>query len=121
MTSSDFRPAGLEQIGRSVINILWRFSVRWVCWCILGTATWAAAADRPVIFPEPQEVTRRQDDFPVDEQVPVLVPESAKANDVTLARQLIAELSDRYGVSLRMASVPALPRGRFILMGSASN
>jgi hypothetical protein len=95
--------------------------VRWVYWCILGTATWAAAADRPVIFPEPQEVTLRQDDFPVDEQVPVLVPESARANDVALARQLIAELSDRYGVPLRMRAGSMLPRGRFILMGSASN
>jgi hypothetical protein len=32
----------------------------------------SAAADRPVIFPEPQEVTLREDGFPVDEQVPVL-------------------------------------------------
>jgi hypothetical protein len=87
----------------------------------LGTAAWAAAADRPLIFPEPQKVIVRQNGFPVDEQVPVVVPESATTADVALARQLIAELSDRYGVALRMSAVPGLPRGRFILMGSASN
>jgi hypothetical protein len=49
--------------------------------------------------------------FPWTSRSRFCFPESAKANDVALARQLIAELSDRYGVSLRMASVPALPRG----------
>ena len=95
--------------------------MRWVYLCILATATWAAAADRPLIFPEPQKATLRQDSFPVDEQVPVVVPPSASAGDLSLARQLIAELSDRYGVALHMEAVATLPRGRFILMGSAAN
>ena len=59
--------------------------MRWVCWCILGTAVWAAAADRPLIFPEPQKLTLRQDGFAVDEQVPVVIPESASAGDLSLA------------------------------------
>ncbi|HYM07773.1 MAG TPA: hypothetical protein VEU11_14555 [Terriglobales bacterium] len=67
----------------------------------LGTATIAGGAERPLIFPEPQKITVHQDGFLVDEQVPVVVPESASAGDVALARQLIAELSDRYGVPLR--------------------
>ena len=95
--------------------------MRWVCWCILGAATMAAAAERPLIFPEPQKMTVLPNGFPVDEQVPVLVPESAGADDVSLARQLIAELSDRYRVPLHIQAVSSLPRGRFILLGSASN
>ena len=34
------------------------------------------------VFPEPQKMTLRQDGFAVDEQVPVLVPESASAGDL---------------------------------------
>ena len=95
--------------------------MRWLYWCFLGTATWAAAAERPLIFPQPQQMTLRQDGFLVDEQVPIVVPENAGAGDLALARQLIAELSDRYGMALHMTAVPALPHRRFILLGAASN
>ena len=91
--------------------------MRWVFWYILGTATWAAAADRPLIFPEPQKLTLREDGFAVDEQVPVVIPESASAGDLSLAHQLIAELSDRYGLPLHMSAARVLPPGRFILIG----
>ncbi len=95
--------------------------MHWFHWCLLGAATLASAAERPPIFPEPQKMTVGSASFAVDEQVPILVPENAGAHDVGLARQLIADLNDRYGMPLRAAAVRTLPRGRFILMGSASN
>ncbi len=95
--------------------------MRWLHWCLLGAATLACAAERPLVFPQPQKMMVISGSFAVDEQVPILVPENAGAGDLALARQLIAEMSDRYGMPLRTAAVRSLPRGRYILMGSASN
>ena len=95
--------------------------MRWLYSCLLGAATLACAADRPLIFPEPQKMTAGSGNLALNEQVPILLPQNAVAGDLALARQLIADLSDRYGMPLRTSAVRTLPRGRYILMGSASN
>jgi hypothetical protein len=98
--------------------------VHWAYWaysCLVAAVGLAPAAARPLVFPEPQKIAVREGRFAVDEKVPVLLPEHATPADTALARQLVAELSDRYGVGLKIETCSTLPAGRFILMGTAAN
>jgi len=76
----------------------------------------------PVIFPIPQQMQFTADTFYVDETVSILVPENAEEKDISLARFLTAELSDKYGLAVKTESVAEIPlKGNFILMGSLKN
>ena len=82
----------------------------------------APAARRPLIFPIPQKMETLENHFQLDETVVILVPETRPESDMMLARLLAAELSDRYGLGLRIEPVSSLPPAkRFILMGSIAN
>ena len=59
--------------------------------------------------------------FSVEEGVPILIATTASPADLSVARELAAEFSDRYRVALRLERSATLPSGRFILMGTASN
>ena len=81
-----------------------------------------AAAAAPGIFPPPREVELAGQGLAVTEAVPVLLPENASAQDVALARFLVAEFAEKRGVALRTRRARALPRqGPFILAGPLSN
>jgi len=79
------------------------------------------AEDRPLIFPEPQKITVLPSVLALDDSVPVLIPEHASTADLALARQLIADLSDLFGVGLRMKAATTLPARPYILMGAGTN
>ena len=82
----------------------------------------AAVAEPPLIFPLPQQVELGEGSFILDESVPILLPQNATDADVALSRFLVRELSDKYGVALRIVRVFQLPhKGKFILMGSIDN
>ena len=96
--------------------------MRFFLWCLCGMAVVAGAAERTPIFPEPQKLTILAGSFAVDDRVSVLVPEPASPADLALARAVIAEFSDRYGVAVRMVAGGTIPAaGRFILMGTATS
>ncbi len=77
---------------------------------------------QPLIFPEPREAELRNECFPLDSSVPVLIPRETPGDDLFLAQFLQRELSEKYGVALEIRRVSNLPvGGRFILMGSAAN
>lgn len=79
-------------------------------------------ADTPIIFPLPQEIETLSAHFPLDESVRIVLPEQASANDLFLARSLMAELSDRFGLALKLERASRLPDGkRVILMGGITN
>jgi hypothetical protein len=79
------------------------------------------AAERPLVFPMPQAITVTGSDFLLTESVPIVTPDPARPADLALARELAAELSDRYGMALRIVRVASLPAGPFLLMGDLSN
>lgn len=80
------------------------------------------AAPAPPVFPVPRHIELRGEALRLDASVPILVPERPSPDDLFLARFLIAELSDRYGLALNTRMAAALPRrGPFILIGSLSN
>lgn len=76
------------------------------------------AAERPLIFPSPQKIQLTNEEFILDETISIIVPHGMNENDLFLARFLVRELSDRYGIALRIKQMDMLPEsGRFILMG----
>ncbi len=74
------------------------------------------------IFPQPQEISSSGSDFALDNQVRVVVPADASEQDLLLAGMLVNELSDRFGLFLKIERVKNLSAGkRVILMGSIEN
>ena len=74
------------------------------------------------IFPQPQEISSSGSDFVLDNQIRVVVPSGASEEDLLLAGLLVNELSDRFGLHLKIERVKSLSAGkRAILMGSMEN
>jgi hypothetical protein len=92
------------------------------CAAMLLISQSIGATDKPVIFPIPQQMTMNIETFAVDETVSILVPENTSEQDMSLARDLVRELSDKYGIALRIRSVSEIPdTGRFFIMGNLNN
>lgn len=87
---------------------------------LVALKTWAQ--ERPLIFPIPQDLQVTQETFVMDETVSVLLPQNAGEKDFFLARFLIRELSDKYGIALKIETRPDIPADRkVVVMGSVSN
>ena len=67
-----------------------------------------ARADHPLIFPIPQELRRTGHDFRLTGGVRVLVSDEPTESDRRLAKALVRELSDCYGVALETESASHL-------------
>jgi len=80
------------------------------------------AAEQPLIFPIPQLLKVTQEAFIVDESISILVPPAASEPDINLAKALVRELSDKYGVAVKIKTTTEVPRtGRSVIMGSLNN
>ncbi|MEO5650769.1 MAG: beta-N-acetylhexosaminidase [Ginsengibacter sp.] len=80
------------------------------------------AAAKPLIFPIPQQMQFTQGNFVLDESVLVILPQKANEKDVSLAHFLINELSDKYGLALKMERRPDIPKDRkVVVMGTIDN
>jgi len=80
------------------------------------------APDPVGIFPRPHEMAESPGHFFLNEETTIMLPRSASDNDLSLARFLIEELSDWYGIQPRLRHEDTLPEGDpFILIGSISN
>jgi|WetSurMetagenome_2_1015567.scaffolds.fasta_scaffold01323_5 hypothetical protein len=89
---------------------------------ILSFSTDIMAGEIPLIFPIPQQLQINQDKFIVDESISILVPVDASSQDISLARFLVRELSDKYGVALKITTSAIIPKnGKAVLMGTTSN
>ena len=78
--------------------------------------------DIPLIFPLPQEQKVTTDSFKMDETISVIVPENASEQDISLARNLVRELSDKYGIALKIITANSVTgKGRKVLMGTIKN
>ena len=80
------------------------------------------AVEKTLIFPIPRQIELATEVFALDESISIVVPQSMSEKDVFLARFLIRELSDKYGIAIKMESRAAIPEGRkVIVMGSVDN
>jgi hypothetical protein len=80
------------------------------------------AAAEPLIFPYPQQITVTNQSFAVNETVSIVVPENASEKDISLARFLIAELSDKYGIAVKIDIRSDIPKDKkTFVMGTINN
>ena len=79
--------------------------------------------EKAIIFPIPQEIEEYGERFKLDEDVSILIPQNPSENDLDLARALVRELSDKYGIALKIRHVSEISNnnGRYILMGVVDN
>lgn len=81
-----------------------------------------SANEKTLIFPVPQQMKLTADMFALDESISIIVPAAAGKNDLFLARYLVRELSDRYGLAVRIEPLSQIPSGRkVIIMGKFDN
>jgi hypothetical protein len=77
---------------------------------------------KALIFPIPREIEKNDETFELDENVMILVPQHASDDDLHLAQALVRELSDKYGIALKIRHVSDIPaEGRYIIMGVIDN
>jgi hypothetical protein len=80
------------------------------------------ASDKILIFPVPQQMQITAEVFIPDETMSVIVPEKMSSNDIFLARFLVRELSDKYGIAIQIESRNDIPEDRkVIVMGRFDN
>ena len=80
------------------------------------------AIEKPLIFPIPQELQKTDGIFAIDETISIIVPENASGQDLSLARFLVRELSDKYSVAVQIRTPGTAPaNGKTVLMGSIKN
>ena len=79
-------------------------------------------AEKTLIFPIPQQMELTNDVFVLDESVSIIVPLDMSEKDVFLARFLVRELSDKYGIAVKIESSENIPDGRkVVVMGAVDN
>ncbi len=80
------------------------------------------AAGKILIFPIPQQMELTGEEFLLDESISIIVPQESSENDIFLARFLVRELSDKYGIAVKIEPAATIPGGRkVVVMGSAHN
>ena len=78
--------------------------------------------ERPLIFPIPQHMEVNKDVFNLDETVTIVIPPNATGKDISLANFLVRELSDKYGMALKIETLSEIPKtGKVVVMGTSDN
>ncbi|MDP3003411.1 MAG: glycoside hydrolase family 20 zincin-like fold domain-containing protein [Bacteroidales bacterium] len=101
---------------RIVIILLTIFSSLFIC------PNKIKAIDKTLIFPIPQQIQITSNIFLLDETMSIIVPQNMTKNDIFLARFLVRELSDKYGIAVKIESRTDIPQGRkVVVMGKFDN
>ncbi len=80
------------------------------------------AVERPLIFPIPQHTEVTNEHFILDESVSIIVPPNANKKDISLANFLVRELSDKYGLALKIETLADIPKNKkVVVMGTINN
>jgi len=75
-----------------------------------------------MIFPLPKDIQVRNGIFKLDESVFILTPRKPNPDDEFISGLLMAELSDKYGLPVKIVGKQSVPENeRFILAGDISN
>ena len=89
----------------------------------MSNNTGICGQEKTLIFPIPQELEKNGERFVLNEEVLILIPQHATESDLILARFLVREFSDKYGIALNIKHVSNIPDddGRYIIMGVIDN
>src|SRR5437763_10385956 len=75
-----------------------------------------------LIFPVPRQITYSGNAFVLDEQVTIAVPDQPSSEDLFLARIIVDELGDRFGIHLKTEHLTNLDgERRTIVIGAITN
>ena len=89
---------------------------------LLFCCTRISAKENPLIFPIPQQLQLTNESFVLDESIIIAIPKNATEKDVALAKLLVKELSNKYGIALKIESTDQIPAERkVVLMGTLNN
>ena len=90
------------------------------CLCLCSTKV--IAFEKPLIFPIPQHLEVSNETFILDETVSIIIPQNANEKDISLANFLVRDLSDKYGVALKIETLADIPKnGKVIVMGTINS
>ena len=90
--------------------------------CLLSACFQSRAFGQVRVYPEPQQLEVLDTGFLLDHQAVIVLPLKASENDSSLARFLMTELADRYGLAIKAERFAKLSTDRHaILMGSIAN
>ena len=90
--------------------------------CMCLCSMWVMAFEKPLIFPVPQHMEVSNEVFILDESVSIVISQHASEKDILLANFLVRELSDKYGVALKIETLADIPKNRkLMIMGTADN
>jgi hypothetical protein len=93
-----------------------------ICALVLMSSARVMADEKTPIFPIPQQLELTGDEFVLDESISIIVPEERSDEDIFLARFLVRELSDKYGIAVRIETGTDIPEDRkVVVMGSIEN
>lgn len=92
-------------------------------WHLLLASSVVNGQQKALIFPLPQQLEETGEWFILNEQTRVLIPQHASESDLMLARSLVREFSDKYGIALRIEHVSVIPEDgtNHIIMGEIEN
>jgi hypothetical protein len=93
-----------------------------VCSFLFTTPNRVIAGGNVLIFPIPQQMEITNEWFVIDESVSIIVPENSSEKDIFLARFLVRELSDKYGIAVKIDPRSDIPVDKkVVVMGSKDN
>ncbi|MEP7106515.1 MAG: family 20 glycosylhydrolase [Ferruginibacter sp.] len=99
----------------------WQLIISATIYCSLFLCPGVMTAG-PLIFPIPQYIKLTDEAFILDEFVSIILPENAGKNDIFLANFLVRELSDKYGVALKIERLTGIPKNRkVVVIGTIKN
>ncbi|HEV8514560.1 MAG TPA: beta-N-acetylhexosaminidase [Cyclobacteriaceae bacterium] len=80
------------------------------------------ATEKPSIFPVPQQSEVTNESFILDETVSIVIPPNVSKADFSLANFLVGELTDKYGLVIKIETLSDIPVGRKVMvMGTLNN
>ncbi len=74
------------------------------------------ASGNTLIFPIPKQIQITSDIFIPDETMTIIVPQNMSRNDIFLARFLVRELSDKFGIAVKIEPGMEIPKNRKIVV-----
>lgn len=116
-------PTNNQNMEKTALPLLSRFSrLAFILFFVCGCLFQALGGETPLIFPIPQQMEVSDASFVTDEAVSIIVPASATDKDMFLARFLVREMSNLYGLAWKIESRADIPKDRkVVVMGAASN
>jgi hypothetical protein len=102
------------KIKKSLVNqisglIIWIIS-------LCGLPLNANTLNRSPIFPYPQQLRVTGEVFTLDEAISIIIPVENSQNDIFLARFLVGELSDKYGIAVNIEHQTEIQDNRKVVM-----